>query len=119
MIQNHAPITADAAEVLKALNANRYLHRAAFAGVPFRVTFDNPEPGQPQLQFPEDLILTMIDQGLLVALQQAAAWVERGIPARPFTVRMTKDGEKARVRLISGVIPVANDAAPVQSGRAA
>lgn len=109
MIQNRAVIAPDVAEVLKALNGNRSLQRAAFAGVPFAVTYDEPEPCRARTRFPEALVLSMIEQGFLYATQQAQAWPERGVPARPFAVRLSKDGEKERVRLLNGVTTVAND----------
>lgn len=102
MIREHPVITADAAQVLKALNANRSLQRAAFAGQPFRVTFDEPEPGRERPAFAETLVLCMIEQGLLVAVQQAEAWPARNVPARPFNVRLTKEGDQERRRLLNG-----------------
>ena len=85
MIREHRiTITAAQAEVLTALNGNRSLQRAAFAGQPFRVTFDDPEPGRERAAFPESLILGMIKEGLLVATQAAAAWpAPRPVPPHP------------------------------------
>lgn len=109
MIRTRPVIAADVAEVLKALNGNRSLQRAAFAGVPFAVAYDDPEPGRGRIEFSEALILSMIEQGFLYATQQAEAWPARGVPARPFTVRLSKEGVKERVRLFNGVTTVAND----------
>ncbi len=113
MIRDHPVITAQVAEVLTALNGNRSLQRAAFAGQPFRVTFDDPEPGRDRPAFSEALVLSMIAQGFLVALQQAEAWPARNVPARPFHVRLTKEGDQERRRLLSGITTAANDDAPL------
>ncbi len=114
MIREHRiTITAAQAEVLTALNGNRSLQRAAFAGQPFRVTFDDPEPGRERAAFPESLILGMIKEGLLVATQAAAAWPARNVPIRPFCVRLTKEGDQERRRLLAGVTSPANDDAPM------
>ena len=113
MIREHPVITGAIAEVLKALNGNRSLQRAAFAGQPFRVTFDDPEPGRDRPAFSEAVILDMIAQGFLVAVQQAEAWPARNVPARPFHVRLTKDGDQERRRLLNGVTSPANDDAPI------
>lgn len=114
MIREHRIIITTAqAEVLTALNGNRSLQRAAFAGQPFRVTFDEPEPGRERPAFPEALILDMIEQGLLSTLQAAAPWPARNVPARPFHVRLTKEGDQERRRLLTGMTSPANDDAPM------
>lgn len=113
MIRDHRIISTAQAEVLKALNGNRSLQRAASAGQPFRVTFDEPEPGRERPAFPEALILEIIEQGLLVTLQAAAPWPERKVPARPFHVRLTKEGDQERRRLLTGVTSPANDDTPM------
>ena len=61
MIRDHRTIPTAQAEVLTALNGNRSLQRAAFAGQPFRVTFDDPEPGRERPAFSEPLVLDMIE----------------------------------------------------------
>lgn len=113
MIRDHRTITTAKAEVLTSLNGNRSLQRAASAGQPFRVTFDDPEPGRERPAFPEALILDMIGQGLLIATQAAAAWPARNVPIRPFCVRLTKEGDQERRRLLTGVTSPANDDAPM------
>lgn len=113
MIRDHRIITTAQAEVLTTLNGNRSLRRAASAGQPFRVTFDEPEPGQERPAFPEALVLDMIERGLLSALQAAAPWPARNVPARPFHVRLTKEGDQERRRLLNGVTSPANDYAPM------
>jgi hypothetical protein len=92
-------LTPEQAQVLASLNHNRSLQRMAFAGQPFRVTFDNPEPGKDRPDFPEHLILEMIEAGLLYATNAAAAWPARNVPVRPWCVRLTKDGDGERRRL--------------------
>ena len=109
MIRDHRTITTAQAEVLTALNGNRSLQRAAFAGQPFRVTYDDPEPGRERDAFPETLILEMIEAGLLIATQAAAGWPARNVPIRPFCVRLTKEGDQERRRLLNGVTVPAND----------
>lgn len=113
MIRDHRTITTAQAEVLTALNGNRSLQRAAFEGEPFRITFDDPEPGRERHAFPETLILGMIEEGLLIATQAAAAWPARNVPIRPFCVRLTKEGDQERRRLLTGVTSPANDDAPM------
>lgn len=114
MIREHRIIITTAqAEVLTALNGNRSLQRAAFEGQPFRVNFDDPEPGRERPAFPETLILEMIEEGLLIATQAAAAWPARNVPIRPFCVRLTKEGDQERRRLLTGVTSLANDDAPM------
>jgi hypothetical protein len=113
MIREHPVITTAQADVLTALNGNRSLQRAASAGQPFRVTFDDPEPGRERPAFPEALILDMIEQGLLIATQAAAAWPARNLPIRPFCVRLTQEGDQERRRLLTGVTSPANDDAPM------
>ncbi|WP_292079810.1 MULTISPECIES: hypothetical protein [Brevundimonas] len=113
MIRDHRIITTAQAEVLTALNGNRSLQRAAFAGQSFRVTFDDPEPGREKPAFSEALILSMIEEGFLIATQAAAAWPARNVPVRPFCVRLTKEGDQERRRLLTGVTSPANDDAPI------
>jgi len=113
MIRDHRTITTAQAKVLTALNGNRSLQRAAFEGQPFRVTFDDPEPGRERPAFPEALILDMIEQGLLISTQAAAAWPARNLPIRPFCVRLTKEGDQERRRLLTGVTSPVNDDAPM------
>ncbi|MFA4899926.1 MAG: hypothetical protein WC563_10405 [Brevundimonas sp.] len=109
MIRDHRTITTAQAGVLTALNGNRSLQRAASLGQPFRVAFDDPEPGRERPAFPEALILDMIEQGLLIGTQAAAAWPARNLPIRPFCVRLTKEGDQERRRLLTGVTSPEND----------
>ena len=101
MISEHPRrLMADEAEVLRGVRPLQRLNRCAFAGVPFQLLPE--EMGQPceRLTFPEELVLRLIAKGYLVAIQQAAAWPERGVPARPFTVILTQDGERTRSSLL-------------------
>ncbi len=102
MIRDLPPVslTAEEADLLRQVRPDQQLGRAAFAGQPF-VLHNAPvgaHPGAPR--FSEDLVLGMIAKGLLLSGQEAPAWPERNIPARPFTVLMTKEGERVRVGLL-------------------
>lgn len=102
MIRDLPPVslTAEEADLLRQVRPDQQLGRAAFAGQPF-VLHNAPvgaHPGAPR--FAEDLVLGMIAKGLLRSGQEAPAWPERNIPARPFTVLMTKEGERVRVGLL-------------------
>lgn len=101
MIREHPRrVMEDEARLLRAIRPLQQLNRAAFAGQPFRLlplVMGGHDDG---LTFPEELVLRLIAKGYLVAGQQAAAWPERAIPARPFTVLLTKEGERVRVSLL-------------------
>ena len=43
----------------------------------------------------------------------AAAWPARNLPIRPFCVRLTKEGDQERRRLLTGVTSPVNDDAPM------
>lgn len=96
-------LTADETKLLVAIRPLQRLNRAAFAGRPFRllpVVMGGHDDG---LFFPEELVLRLIAKRLLVSIQEAAAWPERGIPARPFTVILSAEGERERQRLLTHV----------------
>nr|MCB7500752.1 hypothetical protein [Enterobacter roggenkampii] len=100
IVQHPRRVAEDEAQLLRAIRPLQQLNRAAFAGQPFRLlplVMGGHDDG---LTFPEELVLRLIAKGYLVAGQVAAAWPERNIPARPFTVLLTKEGERARVSLL-------------------
>ncbi len=114
MITDHPRrLLADEAVLLRAVRPLQRLSRSAFAGVPFHLLPE--EMGQPheRLIFSEELVLRLIAKGYLVAIQQAAAWPERNVPARPFTVILTKAGEQVRNSLVkqSRTVEIDRDAA--------
>jgi hypothetical protein len=88
------------ADLLREMTRDARLTRAAFAGEPFRL--DGAGCGPSVIRWPEGVVLGLIERGLMLATQQAAAWPQRGVPARPFTVALTKDGEDARRRILDG-----------------
>lgn len=88
------------ADLLREMTRGARLIRAAFAGEPFR--FDGAGCGPTVTRWPEGVVLGLIERGFMLATQQAAAWPQRGVPARPFTVALTKDGEDARKRILDG-----------------
>lgn len=96
-------IDAEMANLLTTVRADVILARAAFAGRPFHIEDEKLRPGQARTLFSEALVLRMIEAGLLRGGQVAAAWPERGVPARPFSVRLTEDGVQERIRLIRGL----------------
>lgn len=101
MISEHPRrLMADEAEVLLALRPLQKLSRTPFAGVPFHLLPE--EMGQPYERriFSEELVLRLIAKGYLLAIQQAEAWPERNVPARPFTVILTPAGEQTRNSLL-------------------
>ena len=100
---NDRTIGAEEARLLTTVQPGALLARAAFAGRPFHIEDEKRPAGQDRTLFPEALVLGMIKSGLLYATQQTEPWVERRLPARPFTVRLTKDGEQERVRLLRGL----------------
>ncbi len=92
-------LTADEADLLTTVRPYQRMMRCAFAGVPFRLE-DLPvgsSKGAPS--YPEALILSMVEHGLLLVTQCAAEWPGRA-PARPFTVILSTVGERERVRLL-------------------
>ncbi|MGH6977804.1 MAG: hypothetical protein ACRED4_00690 [Brevundimonas sp.] len=94
---------AEEARLFKAVHADVTLGRAAFAGVPFHINDEKRKLGQARSIFSEAVVLSMIDAGLLYATQQTEPWPMRGVPARPFSVRLTTEGEEERVRLLRGL----------------
>lgn len=88
------------AALLREMAQDARLTRAAFAGEPFR--FDGAGSGASATRWPEALVLSLIERGLMVALQQSAPWPARGVPGRPFTVALTVDGLTARKRILDG-----------------
>lgn len=97
---NDRTMGADEARLLTTVHADVTLGRAAFAGQPFHIEDERRAPGQPRTTFSEALVLRMIASGMLYATQQAEAWPGRNVPARPYSIRMTKDGERERIRLL-------------------
>ena len=93
-------LLADEAALLRAVRPLQQLNRCAFAGVPFRLLPEVMGGHDDRLTFPEELVLRLIAKGYLVAIQQAAPWPERGVPARPFTVILTPEGERTRNSLL-------------------
>ncbi len=101
MITDHPRrLMADEAVLLRVVRPLQRLNRCAFAGVPFRLLPEEMGGHDDRLTFPEELVLRLIAKGYLVAIQQAEAWPERNVPARPFTAILTQEGEKARNSLL-------------------
>ncbi|WEK59418.1 MAG: hypothetical protein P0Y52_07745 [Candidatus Brevundimonas phytovorans] len=101
MIREHPRrLVADEAVLLRAVRPLQRLSRCAFAGVPFRLQPEVMGGHDDRLTFPEELVLRLIAKGYLVAIQQAAPWPERNVPARPFTVILTQEGERTRNSLL-------------------
>ncbi|HEY1071477.1 hypothetical protein [Brevundimonas sp.] len=112
MIHEHPRrLLADEADLLRAVRPLQQLNRCAFAGVPFRLLPEVMGGYDDRLTFPEELVLRLIAKGYLLAVQQAAAWPERGIPARPFTVLLTPEGERTRNSLLKQSCTVTIDRA--------
>lgn len=114
MISEHPRrLMADEADLLRVVRPLQRLNRCAFAGVPFQLLPE--EMGQPckRRSFSEELVLRLIAKGYLLATQQAAAWPERNVPARPFTVILTPAGEQTRNSLLkrSRAVVIDRDAA--------
>jgi len=91
--QNHRHLTTEQARLLRHLRPERVLSRAAFHGRPFRLE-DTPHT------FPEELVLGLVDDGLLRVTQQTTGWAKYAPCA--FTVRLATDGEKIRAGIITG-----------------
>ena len=101
MISEHPRrLMADEAEVLCAIQPLQQLNRAAFAGQRFRLLPLVMGQLHEERFFSEELVLRLIAKGYLYAGQQTQAWPERGIPARPFTAMLTKEGERTRNSLL-------------------
>ncbi|WP_313472404.1 hypothetical protein [Brevundimonas sp.] len=101
MISEHPRrLLADEADLLRAVRPLQKLNRCAFAGVPFRLLPEVMGGHDDRLTFPEELVLRLIAKGLLLATKGAEAWPERGVPARPFTVILTQEGERTRNSLL-------------------
>lgn len=100
---NDRTLGAEEARLLRAVHADVILGRAAFAGVPFHINDEKRKPGQARSIFSEAVVLSMIEGGLLYATQTTEPWPMRNVPARPFAVRLTTEGEKERVRLLRGL----------------
>ena len=96
-------VSAEEARLLTTVHADVTLGRAAFAGRPFHINDEKVRPGQSRTTFSEALVLSMIEGGLLYATQRAEAWPGRDVPARPYSVRLTTEGEQQRVRLLRGL----------------
>lgn len=96
------------ADLLREMTRDARLIRAAFAGEPFR--FDGAGCGPDVPRWPEAIVLSLIERGLMVALQQSAPWPARGVPSRPFTVALTADGLTARKRILDGRVDLKNAA---------
>lgn len=114
MISDHPRrLRADEADLLRAVRPLQRLNRCAFAGVPFQLL--PVEMGQiyERRTFSEELVLRLIAKGYLLATQQAAAWPERNVPARPFTVILSQVGERTRNSLLkqSRTVIIDRDAA--------
>ena len=103
-VANDRTIGVEEARVLTAMAPDAILGRAAFAGQPFHIKDERRRTDQPRTLFPEAVVLALIDAGWLFATQQTAPWVERGLPARPFSVGLTKDGEQQRIRLLRRLV---------------
>ncbi|WP_447910541.1 hypothetical protein [Brevundimonas bullata] len=93
-------LTAEEADLLTTVRPFQRMMRCAFAGVPFRLEDQPVGSSKNAPKYSEALILSMVADGLLWVTQQAAAWPERDVPARPFTVILSPVGEKERVRLL-------------------
>lgn len=91
--QDHRHLTADQARLLRCMRPGRVLSRAAFHGRPFHIE-DTPHT------FPEELVLGLVDDGLLRVTQQTTGWAKCAPCA--FTIRLSPEGEKIRAGLITG-----------------
>lgn len=114
MISQHPRrLMPDEADLLRAVRPLQRLERCAFAGVPFHLLPEEMGQIYERRNFSEELVLRLIAKGYLLAIQQAAAWPERNVPARPFTVILSKDGEHTRVSLLkqSRTVVIDRDAA--------
>lgn len=93
------------------------IQRPAFRGRPFRLARESSGTPRGDARFPEDLIMAMIGRGLLTITQCARDLPVRddrgaviGTTDRPFSVQLTKEGERQRAYLIADRgITAAND----------
>lgn len=90
--------TTEEADLLRQMAPDARLFRAAFAGEAFRIEYRGVRPGR----YAEAMVLSLIERGLMRALQQTQPWPARAIPARPYTVALTTEGEKARKQVLDG-----------------
>lgn len=114
MIREHPRrLLADEAAVLRVMRPLQRLSRTPFAGVPFHLLPEEMGQLYERHTFSEELVLRLIAKGYLVAIQGTAPWAERNIPARPFTVILTQEGERTRNSLLkqSRTVEIDRDAA--------
>lgn len=116
-------LTADERRLVLMAAPLQAIQRPAFRGHPFRLAGEVTGSRRSDARFSEALVMAMIERGLLLVNQCA-----RGLPARdgdghlipgapevsrPFSVILSKEGERQRAYLIADRgIPAANDAEP-------
>lgn len=83
--------------VLTSLTPDRRLSRYPSAGEPYKIQHANRATALGQLRFSEAVVDGLIAKGMLRVLQSTVA--HAGAPARPFTVALSKDGEREHHRL--------------------
>lgn len=114
MIREHPRrLLDDEADLLRAVRPLQRLNRCAFAGVPFQLLPEEMGQIYERRSFSEELVLRLIAKGYLLATQQASAWPERNVPARPYTVMLSREGERTRNSLLkqSRTVEIDRDAA--------
>lgn len=104
-------LTPEEAALIVQTKPLQYLARACVAGLDFRLEVPPPSVAKDAPRFPEALVLSMIERGWLLVLQAGASGWGMDV-SRPYTVMLSKEGERARVRLMSPL-------ATAQPGRAA
>lgn len=111
------PLSPDERRLITMTRPLQSLQRPAFRGHPFHLEGETTGSPRSKARFPEALIMAMIERDLLRVTQCAKdlpVWNDAreviGTVDRPFSVQLTKEGERQRAYLIAdrGIQP-AND----------
>lgn len=95
-------LTSEERAMVRALNDDRKIERAAIEGKPFHLAGPGTTEALRALQFPQAMVYGLIEAGLLYVTQRAYAFEDLSWPTgRPFSCRLTREGLTARATILA------------------